>query len=295
MGSRGLARARRLVKKFGAARKRAFLAYLAQSGNQTLSAEKACVSRSWVQLHRSQDPGFDAACRAAIAEARERLIAEGLNGEGESVTAGNRPGRGWGFLDGAELVVRGTGGSGPGRRVQVGRARAGQWTARTEKRFLMALEGSCNVKAACAEVGKAASSAYAHRERWPAFARAWDEALEVGYVRLEAALVEHAGNLFSGFGREDGDEMEPIREMTAAQAIHLLHMHKGQVKGIGRRHERIDRRDPVAVAAKLKRLLDMKLRESMTDPAYREEARRQLEEQVREGERMEAMIGRRGR
>ena len=62
-----------MSKKFSAQRKRAFLTYLAQSGNQTLAAERAKVSRSWVCLHRATDAKFDAACVAAIAAAREAL------------------------------------------------------------------------------------------------------------------------------------------------------------------------------------------------------------------------------
>ncbi len=47
-----------MSKKFSAARKRAFLHYLAETGNQTISAERAKVSRSWVCLHRKEDAGF---------------------------------------------------------------------------------------------------------------------------------------------------------------------------------------------------------------------------------------------
>jgi len=52
-----------MSKQFSAQRERAFLDYLAASGNQTLSAERANVSRSWVGLHRASDAGFDAARR----------------------------------------------------------------------------------------------------------------------------------------------------------------------------------------------------------------------------------------
>ncbi len=62
-----------MSKKFSAQRKNAFLRYLSQTGNQTLSAERAKVSRSWVRLHRSSDPAFDAACREAIEEAKAVL------------------------------------------------------------------------------------------------------------------------------------------------------------------------------------------------------------------------------
>lgn len=216
-----------MTRKFGQARKRAFLAALRETGNQTLAAERAKVSRSWVQLHRSNDPEFKRACEEAVEAAKAALRrAQAERGDG------CEPPAGWGFLDGEELVVKGTGGSGGGKRVQIARARLKQWSPRVEERFLAALGTTCNVKAACAEVGLTPASAYNHRNRWPRFAERWDEAIEIGYVQLECGLIETAGNLFSCDGPV---EVGPIRGMTADHAIHLLHMHKHQVHRLGRR------------------------------------------------------------
>ena len=132
-----------------------------------------------------------------------------------------------GSLDGEELVVKGTN----GRRVQIARARLRQWTPRVEDRFLATLAATCNVKAACAEAGMTAASAYGHRKRWPAFAKRWDEAVETGYARIELALVENGGNLFSS---PELPPEAPMPPMTAAQAIHILHMHKHQVHALGK-------------------------------------------------------------
>ena len=218
-----------MSRKFTAARRNAFLKALGETGNQTLSAERAKVSRSWVCLHRATDPAFDGACREAIAAAKEKLrwAPDQVRGDGRS----NRPPVGWGFLDGAELVVKGSGGAGGGRRVQIARARIGQWTPRTEARFLAALAATCNVKASCAEVGMSHGSAYAHRTRWAAFATRWDAAIETGYARIEMALVEHGCNLFSGI---ELPPEGPIGRMSVEQAIHLLHMHKHAARGIGK-------------------------------------------------------------
>ena len=129
-------------------------------------------------------------------------------------------------------MVKGSGGSGGGRRVQVARARLKQWTPRIEDRFLAVLAATCNVKAACAEVGMTAASAYAHRQRWPAFAARWDRTVEEGFERLEIALLQNAENLFSS------DELPPpetvMVPMTFQDAIHLLHMHKHGVLGLGK-------------------------------------------------------------
>ena len=48
-----------MSKKITATRCAAFLKALAETGNQTLAAERAKVSRSWVVLHRGRDAAFD--------------------------------------------------------------------------------------------------------------------------------------------------------------------------------------------------------------------------------------------
>lgn len=120
-------------------------------------------------------------------------------------------------------------------------ARLKQWTPRVEQRFLATLAATCNVKAACAEVGFTQASAYGHRKRWPAFARRWDEAIADGYARIEAALVENCCNLFS---TPEVPPEAPMPPMSVDQAIHLLHMHKHQVHGLGKAPGKSRRRPP---------------------------------------------------
>jgi hypothetical protein len=129
-----------------------------------------------------------------------------------------------------ELAVRGTAGGGQ-RRVQIARARLRDWSPAAERRFLDALGATCNVSAALAEVGKSKGSAYTHRKRWPAFAKLWDQVLEEAYAALEISLMQNACNLFSA--REYLPETV-IRDMSVADAIHLLHCQKNKVLGIGK-------------------------------------------------------------
>jgi hypothetical protein len=157
--------------------------------------------------------------RAAVAGAKARLSAERRDG--------TVPPKGWGHLDGVELAVRGTAGGGA-RRVQIARARLRDWSPAVERRFLDALGATCNVKAAIAEVGKSKGSAYGHRRRWPAFAKAWDQALHEAYAALENALMVNGANLFS---TPDYVPETVIRDMRVDDAIHLLHMHKHKVHG----------------------------------------------------------------
>ncbi|HEX8481385.1 MAG TPA: hypothetical protein VF650_05750 [Allosphingosinicella sp.] len=206
-------------------RRGAFLKALEVCGNQTLAAERVCVSRSWVCKERGLNAEFDAECERLIASAQARL----------RQAEGNRPPEGWGHLDGVELVVRGTGGSGGGRRVQIARARAGQWTAASEERFLQVFAATCNAKAAYEAAGKSKASAYTHRRRWPGFGRRWEEAEAMGYGQLEEALLERGENLFSSPALPADVPGPILPAMTVPDAIQLLKLHQYQVREIGRR------------------------------------------------------------
>lgn len=204
-----------------AARRAAFLRALGETGSLTLSAERAKVNKDWSLWHRKRDPVFDAACREAIASARAAL-------EATRDARGMAPPKGWGTLDGVQLVVRGA----PGRRTQVRRARVDGWSPAVEDRFLGVLAATCNVKAACAEIRMTQGSAYFHRRQWPGFSRRWDVAVDEGYARLELALMAHACNVFSG---EDVPVDYPAPPIAAADAIGQMCLHGRAARGVGRR------------------------------------------------------------
>jgi len=208
--------------KITKARRDAFLKAVRETGNQTLAAERAKVSRSWVQLHRTNDPEFDTAVRAAIAAARASFDRLRMNG-------GTEPPRGWGFLDGEELVVRGTN----GRRVQIARARLRQWTPRSERRFLAMLSATCNVDAACAEVGLSPASVYEHRKRWPAFGARWNAAIAAGSERLDGGLAAGAIALLDPELTElYGPPPEPavVAPVSVDDAIRLVRLHERRAR-----------------------------------------------------------------
>lgn len=273
-----------MSKKFSAARRAAFLKAVAETGNQTIAAERAKVSRSWVTLHRSTDPAFDAAVREALRQAQDRLLGISEKGTDPHPTRpsagppspacgrgeGNQPPKKWRYHQGEELVVRGTGGrrragAEPlGRpREQIRRARVKEWTARTEQRFLAALAACCNIKRACAEVGLSTASQHAHARRWPAFAAACEQALSIGATRIEAGLLANSAPLW------DASEVSPeapIPAMTAAEAIQLLRLHKKGGAGQPRRRPGRPPRTAseaevkAALAAQLAKLLQGKRR-----------------------------------
>lgn len=204
--------------KTSPARRAAFLKALAETGNHTIAAAHARVSRSWVTLHKTNDPAFRAAWDAAVAQAVEAARAGGTS----------TPSAKWTFVGGEEMVVR----AGNGRRAVVSRARLKQWTPRVEEAFLSTLAATCNVKLACAATGLSPASAYVRRHKWPGFAERWKAALETGYTRLEYALVENACNTLTG--ERDFTPDAPMPPVAPDQAIQLLRLHRYAVRGVGK-------------------------------------------------------------
>jgi hypothetical protein len=214
--------------KMSAARREAFFAALEATGNQTLAAERAEVSRSWVQLHRSTDPAFDAEVRVRIEVARARIArAEWVR---------ERAPGGVGAAAEEVLVIRGRRpGGGLGRRVQVGRARRGShadWTAATEARFLAVLTLTRNVRYAADKAGVGRSSAYARRKRWPGFAERWDEALWRGGPRLARRWVLR--NLDPlGDWEPSLAPIPPMRVDEAIQAVRMARLSESDRRPFG--------------------------------------------------------------
>ncbi len=203
--------------KTSAARREGFFKALAETGNQTTSAERARVSRSWVVQQQAVDPAFRAEMDVCIASAAQRLAA----------ATSLQPVEGWDNVGGEELVLRGVN----NRLVQVARARLGQWTPLIEARFLRTLAATCNVTLACKEIRLTTASTYLRRDKWPAFAERWEEALEIGYARLEMTLLENACNTLEVV---EVDPDAPIPPMTVDQAIRVMGLHRRQVMREGR-------------------------------------------------------------
>jgi hypothetical protein len=256
-----------MLKKMGLVRRKAFLKALAETDNVTLAAERAKVSRSWVLKARKAEAAFDAACEEAVRQSFGRLAGQ------ES----NRPARrGWGHLDGMELVVRGSN----RRRVQIARARPGQFSPRTEDRFLAVLAATGSVKAAYGAAGMSKSAAYSHRKRWPGFAARWDAAIADSEVRLEFALVNALGA--NPFSAEEPPEAAAVPPMHPEEMLHSLRMNQYRLHGLGKRPGRRGRPPTIeAVTDKLIRAVDAI------------ERGRALSEDVKAGDRRER-DGRRG-
>ena len=217
--------------------RKAFLEALAETGNVTLAASQVRVSKDWVYKLRRRDAGFDAACRAAVRKAREALRYAGspaAQDERFSLVEPPHPPP----LRGSSLSPQGRGivlQRGNGRRVQVKRARPGQWNGETEQSVLAALMACCNVQAAAAHVGKSAFAAYYHRRRDAGFARRWDEAIEIGMCNLQSALIENACHFLNPLDAPPPDHL--LDGMSVELAIDIARMNGGKARGLRRWEE----------------------------------------------------------
>jgi hypothetical protein len=166
-----------MPSKVSTARELAYLRALADTGNATLAAERAGVSRAWAYKRRAADARFDRRCREMAALAKARLPA------------------------------------------RVNRDRAGGWTAAKEARFVERLQETCSVWIAAAAVGLSAGSAYERRQRRPAFAADWDEALRGGWPPADQPWIESAICFFEGREPPPGN---PVRITSIDEVLEAM-------------------------------------------------------------------------
>lgn len=115
--------------------------------------------------------------------------------------------------------------SGP---LQRRKAKPQSWTKARRAAFLAELAHSCNVTRAHIAAGMGDRSGYVLRQRDPGFAQAWQAALEVGFERLETALLRRALEVVGEIALEEREQ--PVEKMTIEQAIGLLNQHRRSVQ-----------------------------------------------------------------
>lgn len=126
-------------------------------------------------------------------------------------------------------------------RVQSREGRGARWSDAAEEAFLAKLAATCNITAAAEAAGFSTTTLYKRRARWPGFASAWDAAIDQGYARLEARLVELATDSLrapdGGDGGGDGqadqraDVAAPGPVMTVSEVTNLLRLHRASARG----------------------------------------------------------------
>ncbi len=112
--------------------------------------------------------------------------------------------------------------------LQRRKAKPQSWTKVRRAAFLAELAHSCNVTRAHKAAGMGDRSAYVLRQRDPAFAHGWQEALRVGFERLETALLRRALEVVGEIELDEREE--PVEKMSVEQAIGLLNQHRRSVQ-----------------------------------------------------------------
>jgi hypothetical protein len=122
-----------------------------------------------------------------------------------------------------------------GRRWQAQRMRRNQFSRERKEVFLAHFAATCDVTASAAAAGVCESTVYAHRRSDPAFAAAWDEALEQGYARLEAEAVAQRIKAMEALKVRLGKEVAAATDADAAaefeRVMQLLREHKRGAAG----------------------------------------------------------------
>lgn len=201
---------------------RAFLRLLTRTGNARAAAAALGIHRATLTRRRARHPAFAAEWDAALAVAHAAL--------NSSRPAGERSGQGRGApstpADSRTPHLHRT----PSGRVQLRRSAARRLTHEAEQAFLAALSATANVRLSAAAAGFSHSAFYARAKSSPAFAREMRLALQMGFDRIELALIE---SWRPDSHRDDGwrhNDPPPIPPMTANQALQLLDLHQKQAR-----------------------------------------------------------------
>jgi len=189
-----------------------FLRALKATGNVRIAAVEAGVDRGTCYNHRRRDKRF--------AERWERALETTRIGAKNGASRG--PARTGVFLTGGEdLVLR------PSKRcgAQMVKAGKGRWSARAERDFFTALEGTANVRRAAKAAGFSTAALYARKGGHPAFAARWDSIEARAKARLHSLVVE-AGIASLDPEAADSDEAA-LPKVSVAEAIAILRLKGG--------------------------------------------------------------------
>jgi hypothetical protein len=110
-------------------------------------------------------------------------------------------------------------------------ARPDSWTVEKQNLFVARLAETANVTASLLETGMSQAGLYKLRKRSASFRAAWDTALDAGYARVEAMLLDRALN-----GRRrvlrGGQIVEEFVECSDSLALSLIAQHRKRVSEI---------------------------------------------------------------
>lgn len=135
----------------------------------------------------------------------------------------------------AELVL---GASKKGAQKRAGRP--SDWTPAKADKFVAVLADSCNVSLAARAVRRSVSDVYRRRVSDAGFRAAWDQALAIGYSRLETMMLERALHGVEKVVTLKSGESKIMREYNDRVALALLRHHR---ESVGQYEMAIDEED----------------------------------------------------
>ena len=209
----------------------AFMRALARTGNAREAARETGLNRSMLTKRRASHPAFAAEWDATLALAHASLATLRRSGKGRGEpapaadTAGTRAARRQPDTASLGALVRTANG-----RLQLRRPTRRRLTREAEQAFLTALSASANIRLSAAAAGFSHSAFCQRRRESPAFAREMRLALQMGYDRLEMALVESFDPASHADDAWRHNEPPPIPSMTPAQALQLMYLHQKEAR-----------------------------------------------------------------
>ncbi|MCI4589869.1 hypothetical protein MOK15_07165 [Sphingobium sp. BYY-5] len=145
-------------------------------------------------------------------------------------------------------------------RTQLRKPRKDGWSKTQVAEFMAVLAETCNVSEAARAVGKCRARAYDRRRSDPAFASAWNAALDQGYVEIEMMLMRAA--LYGSESEEtvlDSEGAVKTRKVKRAPnltvALRLWQHYRDKVAKI-RGETGVDRPDSADAVARVRDVLD---------------------------------------
>ena len=107
--------------------------------------------------------------------------------------------------------------------------RSSDWSQDKADKFVEVLADSCNVSLAARAIGRSVSNVYIQRTKDAGFRRAWDQALAIGYAKLEMMMLERALHGVEKTVTLRNGESRIMREYNDRVALALLRHHQGAV------------------------------------------------------------------
>jgi AraC-like DNA-binding protein len=196
----------------------AFLRALRRTGNARLAARDLGLHRATLTRRRARDAAFAAEWDAALAVAHAALQRRAGAG------AGTTPKPTQASAAEPAIIRRANG------RLQLRHSPARRLTRAVEQAFLAALSATANVRLSAAAAGFSHSAFYARAHASPAFAREMRLALQLGYDRLECALLAGFDPASHADDAWRHNDPPPIPPMSASQALQLLYLHQKEAR-----------------------------------------------------------------